>query len=137
MRMFARITNDPNLNGLERQVSSQTRRALARAGLLARQIILQRVQSGKEVNGNPFTRYSDNYKEFRQEKGLPTRPDLNVTGTMLGALQVRRNYNRGYVELYFLGQEQNKKALWNDKIRPFFDLSGQEKARINQLFRFN
>lgn len=136
MRIFARITNKPDLKGLQKQVSSETKRALARAGLLARQIILKRVQAGKEVNGNPFARYSDNYREFRQEKGLPTRPDLNVTGTMLGALQVTKTYNKGYVDLYFLGQEQNKKALWNDKIRPFFDLSGQEKARINQLFRF-
>jgi|SaaInl85LU_5_DNA_1037374.scaffolds.fasta_scaffold108354_2 hypothetical protein len=121
-----------NLGSYQKQISKELRIALVRAGLLAKQMILQRTKSGQGVDGS-FKAYSDSYKKERQEKGLPTKPDLFVTGAMLGAMQNR--VKADYAELYFISGEQNKKAFFNDKIRPFFDLNDKEKQRIRKLFR--
>ena len=121
------------LGAYQNQVSKELRLALVKAGLLAKQIILQRTKSGQGVEGS-FKAYSESYRKERERKGLPTNPDLFVTGAMLGAMQNRIKGN--YAELYFISGEQNKKAFFNHQIRPFFDLNDEEKQRIYKLFRF-
>jgi len=113
-------TSKVNLGTYQKQISKELRLALVKAGLLAKQIILQRTAKGQGVEGK-FKQYSDSYKEYRKDNGLPTNPDLFFTGAMLGAMQNR--VKADYAELYFVSAEQNKKAFFNDKIRPFFDLN--------------
>lgn len=126
-------TSNVNLGTYQKQISKELRLALVKAGLLAKQIILQRTAKGQGVEGK-FKQYSDSYKEYRKDKGLPTNPDLFSTGAMLGAMQNR--VKADYAELYFVSAEQNKKAFFNDKSRPFFNLNNKEKERVRKLFRF-
>jgi hypothetical protein len=121
-----------NLGSYQKQISKELRLALVNAGLEAKKIILRRTGLGQGVEGK-FKAYSDSYKKYREELELPTTPDLFVKGDMLGAMDVR--IKADYAELYFISGEQNKKAFFNDKIRPFFDLNDKEKQRIRKLFR--
>jgi len=125
--------NTVDLESQQKQISKELKLALKKAGLKAIQMIKQRTAKGQGVEG-AFKAYSASYANDRRENGYPVKPDLFRTGAMLGSMQARQKSN--YVEIYFNGQEQNKKAFYNDKIRPLFDLTNKEKSEIQKLFRF-
>lgn len=126
-------TSKVNLGTYQNQISKELRTALAKAGSLAKQIILQRTEKGQGVEGK-FEQYTAKHAKRRKKNTLPAIPDLRFTGEMFKAFNVR--IKADYAELYFVSAEQNKKAFFNDKIRPFFDLNNKEKERVRKLFRF-
>jgi hypothetical protein len=126
-------TSKINFSLFKKKISKETQLALKKAGLKAIQIIQDRTAKGQGVKG-AFKAYSASYANDRRENGYPVKPDLFRTGAMLGSMQARQKSN--YVEIYFNAREQNKKAFYNDKIRPFFDLTRKEQLEIQKLFRF-
>lgn len=126
-------TSNVDLKPLKKQISERLKIALKNAGLKAIKIIKDRTADGQGVQG-AFKAYSASYAKERRKQKAPTIPDLFRTGLMLGAMRARQKSN--YVEIYFNGHRENKKAFYNDKIRPFFDLTRKEQSEIQKLFRF-
>ena len=51
--------------------------------------VLEKTSAGHDYRGRNFEAYSDAYKDKRKKKGLTTKPDLKVTGTMLNAITTK------------------------------------------------
>ena len=49
--------------------------------------LLEKTAAGHDYRGRNFEPYSADYKKRRAKKGLSTKPDLRVTGAMLGAMK--------------------------------------------------
>ena len=74
--------------------------------------VLQRTAAGQDIQGNRFARYNPNYREQRQEIGLPTSPNLYRTGQMLNSIQLLR-HTRGSITIGVIrGSAAAQKARW-------------------------
>ncbi len=100
-------------------------------GARASAMIKLRTSKGTDVDGNQFSPYSAAYALLRAKKDLPIDPpDLFFTGSMLSAMTYEAEPHE--VRLHFLstadmdGVENDKKAMWNDESRYFFDLNDDE-----------
>lgn len=96
--------------------------------------IVQRTQSGKNINGGGFTKYSAGYAEYKSKKGRrASPPDLTFTGNMLKSIRstvtVSASIITGFISLL---PSQAIKAFANQVLnkRPFFGLSNEQKQRI-------
>lgn len=49
--------------------------------------IIEKTDAGHDYRGRNFKPYSVPYKKRRAKAGLPTKPDLRVTGDMLGSIK--------------------------------------------------
>lgn len=59
-------------------------------GLLARERILRRTAQGQSTDGAPFAPYSQGYAARKQAAVGSSKPNLSVSGQMLGAIQITR-----------------------------------------------
>lgn len=93
--------------------------------------IVRRTQSGISLNGGGFVRYSEGYAKYKARKGRNVKPDLTFKGNMLKGIRSKvvtsANVITGFI--YFL-PSQAIKAFVNQKLRPFFGLSAEQKQRI-------
>jgi hypothetical protein len=67
----------------ERQVREQpfiVKKALGRTAEFLIFLIKSKTKKGVDYQGNSFTPYTKEYKEFRQKSGKGTRPDLIFSG---------------------------------------------------------
>lgn len=63
--------------------------------------VLEKTAAGHDYRGRNFAPYSDAYKKRRAEKGFQTKPNLSVSGTMLGAIKtavLTPRHGRVYVD---------------------------------------
>ena len=71
-------------------------------------IVLDKTSKGHDYMGRNFKPYTKAYAERRKKLGLSTRPDLTVSGTMLGALKTEvKDPRHGAV---FVGSEAEPKG---------------------------
>jgi hypothetical protein len=73
----------------EKQVREQpfiVKKALGRTAEFLIFLIKSKTKKGVDYQGNSFTPYTKEYKEFRQKSGKGTRPDLIFSGNMLAVL---------------------------------------------------
>ena len=94
-------------------------------------VIQDRTAKGVGYKG-AFASYTPEYAAFRSEKGRGTKPDLNFTGQMLGAMTVSADSKKA--EIFFSRATESKKAAMNDKKRPFFGFSDQEERQLGKIF---
>jgi hypothetical protein len=59
-------------------------------GLLARERILRRTAEGRSSDGTPFKPYSRGYAARKAAELGTSKPNLTVSGDMLGAIQITR-----------------------------------------------
>jgi hypothetical protein len=57
-------------------------------GRLAREQIIRHTNAGVDEDGKPFAPYSPKYAEQKRKTGASSRPNLQVSGGMLGAITV-------------------------------------------------
>ena len=88
--------------------------------------IIQRTQSGKDINDRAFKSYSSSYRQYRTENGRNAKPNLTYTGKMLNAIDWKKLKNG--IRMKFNSKEQTDKAKYNQKSRPFFGLSKSDTA---------
>lgn len=69
-------------------VATLTREEWGRVGRLARERIIARTLSGRDEHDQSFTAYSPAYARRRAAEGMPTTPNLQVSGEMLRAITV-------------------------------------------------
>jgi phage gpG-like protein len=100
--------------------------------------MVQRIQSGKDVDGNPFTPYTPEYEKFKSAKGRKTSPvDLTFTGNMLNAItsKVEKFADKIVGTIFFNSAREAAKARGNQDKRPFFGLSEEQVQRITEKLR--
>ena len=55
-----------------------------------------------------------------------------MTGQMLGAMTTKAN--RRQAEIFFIGSNQNRKATFNNRTRPFMGFDKREEKRLAKVF---
>jgi len=104
--------------------------------------IKMRTLDGKDIEGQPFIDYSPRYEFFRQEKGLPTTPDLFFTGSMLNSMTYKTDVAEESVTVFFgpgtskgSTVQNSAKAFFNQQTRPFFGMSAANIEKVTSIYR--
>jgi hypothetical protein len=120
------------LERLSNNIKRAIPKSLNRAGEKTKELIINRTAKGVGLNG-AFKKYNKSYRDFRSAKGRSTKPDLNFSGRMLSSIDVeRRSTNK--VIVGFKRKEEEKKAKFNQKSRPFFGVKTSEMGQIETAF---
>lgn len=101
--------------------------------------IKERTLSGRDINDELFTPYSERYKFFRQKKGLPTNiVDLFLTGSMLASLT--HTASDDSASIFFMpGQDKSgmsnpAKAFFLHQDREFFGMTNDDVENIIDIY---
>lgn len=132
------------LDNLMKQMPQKVERALSITAQQGINIILDRTEKGRGING-PFTRYTPAYAK-RKAEGWPSTKtqrafsgdpsgivNLNVRGEMLASMTSKAK--RTTATIFFSRATENNKAYWNSRKRPFFGFNDQEKRTLAKVFQ--
>ena len=117
---------------IERDLPDQLDKALAQTAYYGSNIIADRGKEGRGISG-VFKAYTPKYAEFRRKTGRSDKVDLNYTGQMWASLAGFRH--RGYAEIKFSDALANRKAYFNNKLRPFFGFNATEKRQLLEFMK--
>lgn len=132
MRLSVSVGGTLTVSKIQKQVSDKMRKALAVAGTKALSMIKRRTNKGDGLNGR-FKPYSKGYQAYKVDKGKnPFLVNLRDGGDMMKHMTARIQGDTALI--YFTTAESNKKAYFNDKLRPFFDLNAEEQKTISNIF---
>ena len=123
------------MNRVEKGIKSKTQKGLAKASAHGVFAIRRHTESGKGVvSGNltAFKPYSPSYRKVREKAGRGVKPDLNWSGRMLGSMVFKIQADNAII--WFGRRREAEKAIWNQKTRPFFDLSVDERNKARAVF---
>ena len=96
--------------------------------------IADRGKKGRGYKG-VFAPYTPAYAKVRRKKGRQVAyVDLNDTGKMWGGISAALE-KRGIAKIYFIGENANKKAYFNNKKRPFFGFSDKDRRALLKFFQ--
>ena len=115
-------------------------RLMNEIGMYAISQIQIRTAEGKDVEGRPFSPYSERYRLFRKKKGRSVdKVNLFFTGSMMGSMT--HEATEDSARIFFMNTSDKSDVLnplkaWalNQK-RSFFALSGQDQQGIERLLR--
>lgn len=121
---------------LLKNLESQVKKALGEIAGDMKDQIVRRTQSGEEIEGGGFKKYSKSYAEFKKESGRPSDPpNLTFSGNMLQSIQTRVNEagsGKYIAEIGFSNAVAEKKARENQFRRPFFGFSKKQEREIKE-----
>ena len=125
----------PSLNQIvkrrKKRLLGSVKKALSITAGKGKQIILDRTEKGVGFKGK-FEPYSEKYFIQKSKKDKTGIVNLMMTGQMLGAMTTKAN--RRQAEIFFIGSNQNKKATFNNKTRPFMGFDKREEKRLAKVF---
>jgi len=121
-----------DINRFKSNIKRAIPKALNRSGEKTKEIILDRTSRGVGLNG-AFKKYNPSYKDYRKKQGRSIKPDLNFSGRMLSNLDVEK-VTTNKVLVTFKRKEEKKKAMQNQKTRPFMGVRPQEEKFIVNAF---
>ena len=105
-------------------------------GQLIIERLVDRTQSGRNIDGRSFARYSREYVEWLRRIGADTGRDLTLTGEMLNSISVLR-HSQGSITIGLEpGSFAARKAGWNQggnpsiPSRPFMGITDSEAASL-------
>lgn len=115
-------------------------RLMNEIGMYAISQIQIRTAEGKDVEGRPFSPYSERYRLFRKKKGRSVdKVNLFFTGSMMGSMT--HEATEDSARIFFMNTSDKSDVLnplkaWalNQK-RSFFALSKQDQQGIERLLR--
>jgi hypothetical protein len=113
-------------------ISKGMKRALSRTAQHGINIIGDRMDSGRQINGAPYKPYTEKYAAFRTSKGRGKRVDLQFTRRMRGSMTSKADPKKATI--FFTRPEEAKKAAMNNKTRPFFGFSRKEEKELAKVF---
>lgn len=130
MPLKIQITDNTNLKGLSGEMRNQIRRVLQRELPKAARGIVERTQSGRDVDGNSFRPYTESYKRAKRKAfGSASPVNLTATGEMLGSIRAKTSGGlTGPVEASI--EITDRKAEFHQPDRPFFGLDKTQIANI-------
>ena len=112
----------------------ETERALGRAATGHILDMLKRVDGGVGLNGR-FKAYHPKYAEYRAEKGRGTSAvNLQFTGKMLADVTLKKSSPTQAV-IGFSKEIERRKAVSNQKQRPWFGVTDSEEKKIVSRFK--
>ncbi len=118
---------------LGRSFNKNHEKAMRRAAAEGLNRIQKRTSLGLDVNEQPFRPYSKSYAAFRKKKKRPVdKVKLIFTGRMRGAMQSGLRGRDGIIN--FSSRTESKKAAFNNKTRPFFDLNKRDTKAIKDVY---
>lgn len=125
----------PSLNQIvkrrKKRLLGSVKKALSITAEKGVQIILDRTEKGIGFKGK-FKPYNKQYLFEKSKKDKSGIVNLMMTGQMLGAMTTKAN--RRQAEIFFIGSNQNRKATFNNKTRPFMGFDKREEKRLAKVF---
>lgn len=123
------------LNGLGKRLEKNfdSKKAVSDSARLVASLIKKRTRVGRDVNNKPFTPY-------KRKSGAPSKVDLDSSGKMLNAIEVRLLGDREAVVGIF-DTVQRRKAIVHQlglgrmPQRKFFGVSGGDAATMSAIKR--
>ena len=117
----------------QEEIKAGITKALSKTAQVGINIIQDRTAKGVDMSSQRFKPYSEKYALFRAKHGrTPANVDLNFTGQMLGDMSLKANSKRAVI--YFLRGSEAKKAVHNNKARPFFGFNRSEEKQLAKTF---
>ena len=124
------------------ELNQRIPRALARAAQKQIEIILDRLDEGKGLEGQ-LKPYSSSYLKLRQSRKPidgenpkftdPSTVNLMWSGNMRGSITHRQSSKRA--KIFFSRAAEAKKAAMLNKQRPFFGFTKQDEKVLGRVFR--
>ena len=125
----------PSLNQIvkkrKKRLLGSVKKALSITAEKGVQIILDRTEKGIGFKGK-FKPYNKQYLFEKSKKDKSGIVNLMMTGQMLGAMTTKAN--RRQAEIFFIGSNQNRKATFNNRTRPFMGFDKREEKRLAKVF---
>lgn len=106
---------------------------VATLGMEIRAEIIRRTQNGLDKNNRSFKKYSDEYKKAKAQEFGSARPNLTRTQAMLNGMDMRKI--KGGFRIDFPNKMENKKAVYNQRVRPFFGLDKEQRKKVLQFLK--
>ena len=122
-----------------RELKRLQKKGLSRIAQIGINIIQERTEDGIGYKDGAFKPYSGDlgsgtgYIAFRQRRGATTKPNLFLTGKMLGSMTSKVKSHRS-AEIFFARASESKKAAFNNQTRPFFGFSRDEEKKLLKHF---
>ena len=135
MEVKATIDISGALNALKiaQKPPAKRKKALGKAALAHIKAIKDRTTEGIGLRG-AFRPYSQEYAQFRRDKGHSTSVNLFFSGKMLSDLAVvSLNSDRAVVS--FNRASERAKAEANQRTRPFMGIKPEEQQNILRIFK--
>lgn len=133
------------LEQIQKQMPAKVDKALVQTSLYGINVITDSASKGYGYKGR-FAPYTPEYRERKAEgwsstpktrgfggAGSVGRPNLFLRGEMFGAISAILE-RRGVAKIYFTRATEAKKAVFNEKKRPFFGFSKDGKDRLRKFF---
>lgn len=112
-----------------------TEKAMERAGQYLLRLQQQRLEQGIGSDGSPMRAYSEDYAEFRREKGRATdRRTLTFTGLMRNRRKVIK-VTRTSVTIGWPAGDEAAKARGNDARTPFIRATEEERTKVAAMLK--
>ncbi len=101
--------------------------------------IQRRASRGVGVDDSQMPSYSKTYAAIRQKRGRDPRVrNLTMSGSMLRSLHlvsVNQDRSQIVIEIGFANAQDYKKALWNQRVSPWFGASPADRKIIVKLLQ--
>ncbi|MBC8377188.1 MAG: hypothetical protein H8E26_14180 [FCB group bacterium] len=121
---------------------------MEKLGLAAAFLIKERTAEGKDVDGDNFAKYSEDYAEKRRSENLPTHPvnlEFNAIDGMMHSIDHLVARDASKVVLYLRGSRNRRIARYHNKlgagkskvIRRFWGLNNDEQTKISELVQLD
>ena len=122
------LKKKPNLKRLEKVLINNRAKYLYKNSEEIITDIINRTQSGKDVNNRRFKGYTKAYKKIKE--GKISKPNLTDSSNMLDNIRAKKIRNG--IRLYFSSSSERKKAHGNQfkHKRKFFGLDRRQRERI-------
>ncbi len=114
---MAEMTLDRAFGQLSQAFDSMSHAQAKIIGEAAIAIVVTRTKHGLDAGGAQFVAYTPEYALTRQKRGLQTRPDLAVTGHMLGAMISEQTAPDEITVTFSSAREATKAAAHNDGVK--------------------
>lgn len=118
--------------GFTKDLAVKTDKAIAEAAIKQRNSIRARTLRGKGLKG-AFAKYTPEYANYRSSKGRGRKPNLSFSGQMLGSMITVNG--KGYAKIKFSRLSEAIKASGNQRKRPFFGITQDEKKDLTRFIR--
>jgi phage gpG-like protein len=133
--MGIEVKNNINIPALKKQITASVERELGLAMNEEVERLVQRTQSGIDVDGRSFESYAPytpKYLKFKTSKGRKGNIDLTFKDRMLNNItsKVERMASGLRGTIFFSDPREGAKAQGNQRKRPFFGLSKDAVKRI-------
>lgn len=137
-----KISGRVDIRGASRAAVLDIRKVVLEEVADAIREIVRRTESGRDINGRRFVRYTKEYRKFKIRTTGSGQVNLRLSGQMLDSITSKVEVRSTVIvwSIFFSNREAEQKAIWNSVRRPFFGVSrltyGRIRVRSEALLRY-